>query len=104
MRAGLVTVPYHQHATEAAAVTAMRAGSSGADAKMTAYQNVCHNYWRSLPDGAGDRPYAAGQLTLNTAITAVQTLATANGWVVPTGVDTPNTANPCHLPWLPYTP
>lgn len=99
-----LTVGTDKAATEADAITAMRAGASGADAKMTAFKDKAHAYWFTLSDSASSRPYAAGQLALNPSITAVQTLATGKGWTVEAGTDTPSDATPCYQPWLPYTP
>ncbi len=99
-----ITTTYHDHATEALAIAAMRCGANGADAKIAAHNAVCRTYWFTLGDSAGDRPYAAGQLSLNAAIISVQNLAAANGWVVPQGVDTPSTADPCYQPWTAYDP
>jgi hypothetical protein len=100
------TVTYHDHATEAVAISAMKAGGSGANNLIVNFKKKCRDYWMTLGDGAGDRPYAAGQLTLNVAIQSVQTLAAqpANGWTVAAGVDSPSTATPCYQPWLPYNP
>jgi hypothetical protein len=75
-----------------------------ADAKINSLKTIARQYWFTLGDGAGDRPYAAGQLTLNTAIKSVQTLAGKKGWTVEQGTDTPSTANPCYQAWLPYNP
>jgi len=99
-----ITTTYHDHATEASAITAMRSGGTGSDSKVTAYKSICWSYWDTLADAAGSRPYAAGQLALNPAIQIVQALAATNGWTVPQGVDTPSIANPCYKAWLPYTP
>jgi hypothetical protein len=100
-----LTAPLAAHANAAAAVTAMRAGASGADAKITAFKAITKQYWLTLADNASSRPYAAGQLGLNPTIQGVQALATAKGWAgVPAGVDTPSAANPCYQPWLPYAP
>lgn len=95
------TVPYDAHATEASALAALRA--LGAAAKITSFRNKAHQYWFTLADNAGSRPYAAGQLALNAAIIHVQNLATAKGWTVPAGVNTPSDADPCYQPWLPFT-
>jgi len=99
-----LTVPWTSHSTEAAAITALRAGSGGADAKITAFTNASRTYWASLADNAGSRPYAAGQLTLNIAIVAVQNLAAANGWTVASGTNSPSTANPCYQSFPAFTP
>jgi hypothetical protein len=100
-----LTAPLAAHADAAAAVTAMRAGAAGADAKIKAFKAIARQYWMTLADNASSRPYAAGQLALNPTIQGVQALATAKGWAgVPAGVDTPSTATPCYQPWLPYAP
>jgi hypothetical protein len=100
-----LTAPLAAHANAAAAVTTMRAGAAGADAKLVAFKAITKRYWMTLADNASSRPYAAGQLALNPTIQAVQALATTNGWAgVPAGVDTPSKATPCYQPWLPYTP
>jgi hypothetical protein len=95
-----LSVSKNDHATAASAVTAMKAGASGADAKIAAFRQKAHDYWFTLPDNASSRPYAAGQLTLNTAITSVQTLAGTKGWTVAAGTDSPSTATPCFKPWI----
>jgi hypothetical protein len=99
-----LTAPYTSHANEAAAITALRGGAGGADAKITAYTNITRDYWATLSDTAPSRPYAAGQLALNPSIVVVQNLAATNGWSVPSGTDNPSTATPCYQSWLPYTP
>lgn len=99
-----IETSYHDHATETAAIAAMKIGADGATNKIAAFKQICRQYWFTLGDGAGDRPYAAGQLALNPAIQSVQILAAVNGWTVPAGVDTPSTATPCYQPWLPYNP
>jgi hypothetical protein len=100
-----LTAPLASHADAAAAVTAMRAGAGGADAKLTAFKAITKRYWMTLADNASSRPFAAGQLALNPTIQGVQTLATTNKWAgVPAGVDTPSKANPCYKPWLAYAP
>jgi hypothetical protein len=91
------TVPFNAHANEASAVTALVA--LGANAKINAFTNAAKQYWFTLGDGPSDRPYAAGQLALNAAITFVQNLAATNGWVVPQGTDNPSPANPCYQPY-----
>jgi hypothetical protein len=77
---------------------------SDGNRKVAAFKAVARRYWMTLGDGASDRPYAAGQLTLNNAVTSVQNLATTKHWTVAQGVATPSTANPTYKPWLPYTP
>ena len=100
-----LTVPVASHPTEAAAIAAMRAGATGADAKVAAFKAIARQYWFTLADNASSRPYAAGQLALNPAIQAVQVLSLIKGWAgVPSGVDTPSAATPCYQPWLPYNP
>lgn len=99
-----IETTYHDHTTEADAIAAMRAGASGADTKIVDFKDVCRRYWMTLGDSAGDRPYAAGQNTLNTAVQSVQDLATIKGWVVEQGVVTPSVSTPCYQPWLTYNP
>jgi hypothetical protein len=100
---GNMSVPYSAHVNDyAGAVSAMEVD---ANATVDAFNDVCLQYWKMLSDLPPSRPFAAGQLTLNGSIQAVQTLAAANGWIgVPAGVDTPSDANPCYQPWLPYNP
>jgi hypothetical protein len=83
---------------------AISAVASKFNTKKTAFQTVCKDYWSTLSDSAGSRPYAAGQLVLNSAIQSVQNLAASKTppWAVPSGVDTPSTANPCYQPWINY--
>jgi hypothetical protein len=83
------------HPAAADAVTAMRTGARGADALMKTFRDTAHTYWFTLPDNASSRPYAAGQLVLNNAISSVQTLAAGQGWTVEQGVDSPSAADPC---------
>lgn len=99
-----LTVPQAVQPTAAAAITAMRAGAAGADAKIAAFAAKAHQYWFTLADNAKSRPYAAGQLTLNNAVRSVQALAASKRWKVPAGTDNPSDANPCYQPWLPYSP
>jgi len=87
-----LTVPLASAANAAAAVAAMKAS---ADTQVADFRNKAKTYWDSLPDNAGARPYAAGQLVLNQAIQRVQQLAATKGWTVPQGVDTPNPEPPC---------
>ncbi len=75
-----------------------------ADSKVNGFKAKAREYWFTLGDGASDRPYAAGQLTLNTAIKSVQNLAKEKKWEVEKGTDSPSTDNPCYQPWLPYNP
>jgi hypothetical protein len=75
-----------------------------ADNKANDFKAKAREYWFTLGDGAGDRPYAAGQLTLNEAIKSVQKLAGTKKWTVEQGTDSPSTDTPCYQPWLPYNP
>lgn len=77
---------------------------ASADTLVDGFKAKSRAYWMTLGDEPGDRPYAAGQLTLNTAIKSVQTLADTKKWTVPQGVDTPSMADPTYQPWLPYNP
>ena len=97
-----ITAPLAAHANEGAAITAMRAGAGGADAKIQAFHDIAHRYWFTLSDSAGGRPYAAGQRVLNKAVSFTQDLASSKGWVVPQGTEDPNTEPPCYQPWLPF--
>lgn len=99
-----ISVTYHDHNTEAAAIKAMKSGTNGANNKIVAFKKISHKYWFTLGDGAGDRPYAAGQLTLNNTVIFVQNLAATNKWTVSKGINTPSTANPCYQKWLAYKP
>lgn len=99
-----LTVPKSSHPTKAGAITAMRSGSAGADAIVSSFQDVSHDYWFTLADNARSRPYAAGQRGLNPAIQHVQRLAGRNSWTVDSGTDSPSIANPCYQSWLPYSP
>ena len=99
-----MTVPLASHGDEASAVTAMRAGAGGADAKIAELSTVARAYWFTLADDAASRPYAAGQLRLNDAIRNVQRLAAGKHWVVPQGTDSPDPEPPCYQPWLPFAP
>ena len=99
-----LTVPEASAANEAAAVTALRTGPGKADAILAAFTKAAHDYWFLLSDSAPSRPYAAGQLVLNAAITNVQTLAAGKGWAVAAGVDTPSAEPPCYLAFPPWTP
>lgn len=100
-----ITLPLASAANEGAAITAMRAGPGGADAKMVAFQAITRKYWVDLlSDKAGSRPYAAGQRVLNRAVRHVQDIARSKGWGVPAGTTDPNTEPPCYQPWLPYAP
>ena len=99
-----LTVPYDSNANAAAAVTALKAGATGADAKMTAFRKKAFDYWFTLPDNASSRPYAAGQASLNGSVTAVQALATAKGWTVEAGTTDASDATPCFKEYLEYNP
>lgn len=61
-------------------------------------------YQKTLSDGAGGRPYAAGQLELNKAITMVKQRANANGWWTTGGPTIPNVdiSNPTYQPFIPF--
>ena len=74
-----LTAPLASHPDSGAAATAMK---PRADAKITSFKAASRTYWMKLSDSASARPYAAGQAVLNTAVTGVQTLATAKGWTV----------------------
>ena len=99
-----MTVPLSAHADEGSAITAMRTGPTGADAKVAALSAIAHAYWFTLSDSAASRPYAAGQLALNDAVRSVQRLAAGKGWAVPQGTDSPSPEPPCYQPWLPFAP
>lgn len=94
-----LTTPVATSANEADAITTMRAGASGADAKVQAFSAKAHHYWFTLADNAASRPYAAGQLVLNHAIGSVQALAASKSWTVPQGTDSPSPEPPCYQPW-----
>jgi hypothetical protein len=97
-----LTAPLANHADSAAAVAAMK---PSADAKITSFKAAARTYWMKLSDSASSRPYAAGQAVLNTAVTGVQTLATAKGWTVEAGTTaTSGTEPPCYEAWDAYTP
>ena len=97
-----LTRPLASHADSAAAVAAMK---PSADAKVTSFKAAARTYWMKLPDNASSKPFAAGQAVLNTAVTGVQTLATAKGWKVEAGVTaTSGTEPPCFKAWDAYTP
>ncbi len=55
------------------AIKAKRCGANGADAKNAAYKTKCHEYWFTLGDNPGDRPYRAGGVVLNPLIEAIRT-------------------------------
>lgn len=101
--------PTCRTAIEALSIPVATSGSeatieSQANALVDGFKSKSWDYWMTLGDGAGDRPYAAGQLTLNRAVESVQKLAGRKSWTVTQGVDTPSTANPTYQPWLPYNP
>jgi len=89
------------NATAAAAIGTMRSGPTGADAKVQAFSAKAHQYWFTLSDSAGARPYAAGQRVLNGAVRQVQDLAGSQGWVVPQGTEDPDPEPPCYQPFAP---
>ncbi|WP_181176801.1 hypothetical protein [Mesorhizobium sp. B1-1-9] len=95
-----LTAPVASNANEVAAITTMRAGANGADAKVKAFSDKAHQYWFTLSDSAGARPYAAGQRVLNEAVRSVQDLAGGKGWTVPQGTDDPSPEPPCYQPWI----
>jgi hypothetical protein len=99
-----LTAPLPAHPSEGAAITAMRAGPTGADAKVAAFQAIARAYWFTLSDAAASRPYAAGQRVLNSGVRHVQDISRGKGWVVPQGTDNPSPEPPCYQPWLPYAP
>ena len=103
-----ITVPYHLYVNDvAAAVTAMKAGGSGADAKNVAYKAKSHAYWFTLGDSPGDRPYRAGGVVLNPLIDAIRTYGAAQTppWSgLPAGTNAGPGADHCYQPWLPYSP
>lgn len=99
-----LTVPLSPHPSEGSAIATMRAGTTGADAKVQAFQNIAHQYWFTLSDSAGARPYAAGQRVLNNAVRYVQDLARSKGWTVAQGIDNPSPEPPCYQPYPPFTP
>jgi hypothetical protein len=90
----------------AGAVAAMRAGASGADAKATDFKQKCRDYWFTLGDNPGDRPYRAGGVVLNGEIQAIRTHGAAQKppWVLPAGSNPAPAADHCYQPWLPYNP
>ena len=99
-----LTAPLDAHPNEATAIAAMRAGPAGADAKIKGFHDIARQYWFTLSDGAGGRPFAAGQRVLNLAVKQVQSLAATKKWAVPGGTDNPSPEPPCYQPWLPYAP
>jgi hypothetical protein len=97
-----LTAPLASHADSAAAVAAMK---PSADAKITSFKAAARTYWMKLADNASSRPFAAGQAVLNTAVTSVQTLATAKSWTVEAGTTaTSGTEPPCYEAFDAYTP
>ena len=99
-----MSVPYDSYSTPADAITAMRAGTAGADQKIASYRGITQQYWQTLCDMGGCNPFAAGQLVLNGSIVNVQNLAATNQWTVPSGVTNATMTTPCYQPFLPYTP
>ena len=97
-----LTVPYASYTTAASALPALRA--AGADTMLADFKQKAHDYWFTLSDKVGSRPYAAGQLVLNSAIISVQNLAAMKGWTVPAGVSTPSAAIPCYQPFPVWVP
>jgi hypothetical protein len=91
-----LTLPLASAADATAAAAAMK---TNADSKVAAFYSKATTYFGTLGDGASDRPYAAGQLALNSSIQRVQTLATTKGWTVPSGVDSPSTTPVCYQPF-----
>lgn len=76
-----------------------------ADLLIQGFATICRQYWFTLGDGAGDRPYAAGQRELNNAVRSVQSLARSQRWrSVAKGTVNPPLGAPCYQPWLPYAP
>jgi hypothetical protein len=101
----MIKVGFTSYSTEAAAITQMKTGTTGADSKMTAFRQTSDTYWATLADNGGSRPYAAGQVVLNGEINTIIALAGTNGWTVPGILNAnPNTANPCYQPFGTYNP
>jgi hypothetical protein len=90
----------------AGAVAAMRLGASGADAKVADFKQKCRDYWMTLGDSPGDRPYRAGGVVLNGEIQAVRNYGAAQTppWALPKGSNPAPAADHCYQPWLPYNP
>jgi hypothetical protein len=100
-------VPYDTHENDkASAVTDLRAGASGADAKLTAFKDVSKRYWFTLGDSFGDRPYFAGAATMNPYIDAIRAYGASQTppWTLPAGSNSGPPADHCYQPWLPYSP
>ena len=104
----LMTTPYHLSENDVlAAVSAMRTGLNGADAKIAAYQRICRNYWFTLGDSPGDRPYRAGGVVLNPLIEAIRSFGATQTPVwngLPSGLNAAPAPDHCYQPWLPYNP
>ena len=103
-----ITVPYHLHENDvASAVAAMRSNVAGADAKVLAYKRKCRDYWFTLGDNAGDRPYRAGGVELNPFIDSVRAYGAGQcpPWSgLPGGHNAGPGSDHCYMPWLPYDP
>ena len=103
-----MTTPYHLSENDVlAAVSAMRTGLNGADAKIAAYQRICRNYWFTLGDSLGDRPYRAGGVVLNPLIEAIRSFGATQTPVwngLPSGLNAAPAPDRCYQPWLPYNP
>ena len=103
-----ITLPYHLHENNVvAAVAEMRSRFDGADAKNQAYKAKCRDYWFTLGDSPGDRPYRAGGVTLNSLIDSVRTYGADQHppWSgLPTGYNAGPGNEHCYMPWLPYNP
>lgn len=100
-------VAYDAHENSAAnAITAMRSGGAGADAKIAAFKQKCRDYWFTLGDSPGDRPYRAGGVVMNAYIQAVRAYGAtqAPAWVLPAGSNPAPGADHPYQPWLPYAP
>ncbi|QIL38169.1 hypothetical protein G7074_02085 [Pedobacter sp. HDW13] len=92
-----LTVPLSSYSNASSALTALLA--LGAATKIDNFKNQARSYWFSLSDGPSSQVMAAGQLVLNGAILHVQHLASINGWIVPSGTDSPSTgSSPCYVP------
>lgn len=89
----LITVSYNSNATETDAINAMKVNALN---YVKSFKDQAKIYWNSLSDSPSSRPYACGQLALNSAIEFVQNIARTNGWTVSWGVNTPNASNPCY--------
>jgi hypothetical protein len=102
-----IKVPYDTYENDKGnAITAMRAGAAGADAKITAFKDISYRYWFTLGDSFGDRPYLAGGAVMNTHIDAVRNFGAAQTppWALPPGSNPGPPVDHCYKPWLPYSP